>query len=400
MPADLAWRLHRDGYAAVDLDRRARRGGPTYVTRLLGRRAVVLGDLGGLDLFYDESLVRRRDAVPPPLAWLLFGRGALHARDGEPHRERKERVLGWLDPASTAAIAREVGDGLADALDGVRTREVDLHPLLVRLLGPAVIAWAGIEVDAHVARRMSAELARVVDGFGFAGLAYPRAWVARVRTDRWMRGLLREVREGRRTPPSGSLLAEVAGAGWPEDLRGSAVMLGNVLRPTVAVAWLAAAAVEEVARSDAGTRRRLVEDPARRAAFAEAVRRGAPFVPVLAGRARRWTRVGDGRSGPLGIAVRPGDLLVLDVHGLDHRDVAGSDGCPVSVPQGGGPATGHRCPGESLTAQVLGEVVRVAAAADVRPAGDPGDPGEARGSVLEASPRRIPPRPAARVRVG
>lgn len=398
MPADLAWRLLRDGYAAVDLDRRARGGRPTYATRLLGRRAVVLGEPEGVEVFYDEGLVRRRDAVPPPLAWLLFGRGALHARDGEPHRARKEQVIGWLDPGSTAGIAREVGAGLAAALelDATRPRDVALHPLLVDLLGPAVIAWAGIDVAPRTARARAAELARVVDGFGFAGLAYPRAWVARLRTDAWLRGVLREVRAGRRSAPSGSLLAEVTGPGWPEDLRGSAVMLHNVLRPTVAAAWLAAAAVEEVARADAGTRRRLVEDPAARHAFAEDVRRRAPFVPVLAGRARRATRVG---AGPAAVAVREGDLLVLDVHGLDHRgtDHRGGgdprDGL-VAVPQGGGPALGHRCPGESLTSQVLDEVVRVAAAAAVRP-GTVGAPGP-----LDRDPRRIPPRATAHVRVG
>ena len=79
---DLGFLLARHGYDAVARDRTARGGADTYVSRLLGRRTVVLGDPDGARAFYDESLARRAGAVPPPLAWLLFGRGAVHGMDG------------------------------------------------------------------------------------------------------------------------------------------------------------------------------------------------------------------------------------------------------------------------------------------------------------------------------
>jgi hypothetical protein len=41
---DLSIGLWRHGYLAVSNDRKARGGGPTYSSRLLGRRTVVLGD--------------------------------------------------------------------------------------------------------------------------------------------------------------------------------------------------------------------------------------------------------------------------------------------------------------------------------------------------------------------
>jgi hypothetical protein len=57
---DLAVLLHRCGYDVIDVDRRARGGGSTSPSRLLGRRVVVLGGPGGARAFYDESLVERR----------------------------------------------------------------------------------------------------------------------------------------------------------------------------------------------------------------------------------------------------------------------------------------------------------------------------------------------------
>src|SRR4051794_29793937 len=71
---DLALGLLRHGYAAVARDRAGRGAGDDYPTRLLGRRALVVRSHDGVRTFYDEAIVRRKGAIPPPLAWLLFGR--------------------------------------------------------------------------------------------------------------------------------------------------------------------------------------------------------------------------------------------------------------------------------------------------------------------------------------
>src|SRR3954471_471911 len=95
---DLAWRLLRQGYDAEAADRAARGRRADFESRLLGRRAVVLRSPDGARAFYDESLVRRRDAIPAPLTWLLFGRGAVHGLDAPEHRDRKGMFLELLAP--------------------------------------------------------------------------------------------------------------------------------------------------------------------------------------------------------------------------------------------------------------------------------------------------------------
>jgi fatty-acid peroxygenase len=205
------------------------------------------------------------------------------------------------------------------------------------------------------------------------------------------------VRDGSLVPPADSFLARVA-ARDDLDTRTAAVELVNVLRPTVAVAWLgtyAAVALSRVPRlaSDLVTDR--TDD--RHHAFAHEVRRTTPFAPVLAGKLVRHAEVD-------GVKVGPSDFVVLDVWGSDtdpgrwtdpthfvpsRFDGAGPDASGVPeylVPQGGGPVDGHRCPGEPLTVRILAETVRVLAGLSQRFTGSG-----------ELDPTRIPTLPDVRL---
>lgn len=375
---DLAARLKRHGYRALEVDRRQHGGAPCHATRMLGRRAVVVAGADGARLFYDEDVVEREGAIPPPLARLLFGKGAVHGLDGEQHRRRKGMFLGMLGPEQVAGCARSAHRRLSDRLAQMgEGAEVRVHDVLVAVYGGAVLEWAGVEVDEQQAERVSRSLARVVDGFGFAGTAYPRAWQARKSTDRWFRQRIGAVRSGRVDAPAGSVLRTIAESEL--DLATAAVELGNVLRPTVAVAWLGTFAVLALDQVPVDRDRlRRTDAVADRYAFAEEVRRTTPFVPALAGRFRR-------AGSHEGVDHAVGDAVVLDVQGI-NRDAAlhpdpevfrpdrflhQQPGPYDLVPQGGGPPEGHRCPGESLTLQLLAATVQVFADRDVTVLSDP-----------------------------
>jgi fatty-acid peroxygenase len=180
---DLAVELLRHGYGALEIDRRRRGGGRSYASRLLGRRAVVLGGSEGARLFYDEEAVERTRAVPPPLAWLLFGKGAVHGLDDEQHRKRKHLFTSVLGPGQVESCTRTARQHLADAVGRSAGSEVEVFSLLVSAYGRAVIPWAGVDVSRPDAEHLSHEFARIVDGFGFAGSAYTRAWRARRTTN-------------------------------------------------------------------------------------------------------------------------------------------------------------------------------------------------------------------------
>ena len=372
--SDLALMLLRHGYRAIERDRAERGGGPTYATRMLGRRAVVVSGDAGARLFYDEEVVQRAGAVPPPLAWLLFGRGAVHGLDGRGHRDRKELFLGRLSPEQVASCAGLARDRLERAARSWSGRRVHVHDELVRAYGGAVLTWVGVDLPDRELDRLSRRYARIVDGFGVALPAHPRAWAARLSTDRWARRLLRSVREGRTRATDGTVLAALAASEL--DDRTAAVELGNVVRPTVAVSWLGtfAALAMAAVRQPAAARDTLggAGSLTARMALAQEVRRTTPFVPALAGRARRRAELD-------GVSIRPGDRLVLDVRGIDHdprlhRDPLAFDparfydrtpGPYELVPQGGGSLEGHRCPGESMALQLLEVTIDVLSAHDL-----------------------------------
>src|SRR3954452_18249618 len=115
-------------------------------------------------------------------------------------------------------------------------RKVEGYDELVRAYGRAVLAWAGIPLEEDADAR-SRQLAAIVDGFGSAGLAYARAWRARLEADRWARRLVEDVRGGRRPATAGTALDAIASSELPSDTAAGELL--NGLRPTVAVAWLA-----------------------------------------------------------------------------------------------------------------------------------------------------------------
>lgn len=395
MPIDLGLRLWRAGYRALPELRAEHDGADAYATRLLGRRAVVVRGRAGARLFYDASRVHREGAVPAALANLLFGRGAVHGLDGDEHAARKAIFLDLLTPERTDDLATAVGRDLERRVQDWPGREVVVFDELVEVYGAAVHAWAGITLPPGRAVRLSHRLATIVDGFGGAGAAYPRAWAARTRSDQWARHLVEDVRAGRVDPPSGSVLAALAATDLPSQVAG--VELLNILRPTVAVAWPGTFLARELLTYPQW--RPLLDDDAaddRRMAFGHEVRRTCPFVPALAGRVSRDTEID-------GVPLAAGDRIVLDVPGTMRdpdwwRDpeqflperFAGVMPDPFAfLPQGGGdPHDGHRCPGEPLTVRLLAETARVLAGLDLEAVGD-----------TAHDPTRIPTLPAGGLRV-
>lgn len=407
-PHDLALDLLRHGYDALDVARARHGGADTWTTRMLGRRALVVRGRRGAELFYDQTRVRRRDAVPPPLAALLFGRGAVHGLDGDAHRERKAVFLDVLRSARTDVLVAQVSDDLARRFaargaDGGAARP--LFDELVDAYGRAVLTWAGVSAGGREAGRLARDLAAVVDGFGFAGPAYARAWVQRVRLDRWAAGLVRRVRAGELTVADDTALHAVAlggGRGLSPSVAG--VELLNVLRPTVAVAWPASMAALEVARHpgalDGFAGPAAAEEDARRWGAVHEARRLTPFVPALAGRLRTDVEHD-------GVRARAGDRIVLDVPGTMLDPAWWTDpeafvperyhGAPPDpfafVPQGGGdPGDGHRCPGEPLTVGLVRVTLERLADAGLAPVPHVVAAADARGLGVGLDHRRIPPR--------
>jgi fatty-acid peroxygenase len=353
--------LLRSGYPYL-LGLRRRWNSPTIEIRMFGRRTTVVSGADGARLFYDESAMRRRGAMPGPLRRTLFGDGAVHGLDGDAHKRRKAMFLDLLTPAAAKAIAESAAGWWRQVPHDAEAGPATLFDDAVLVHGAAVCEWVGVPermTDAALCR----DLADVVDGFGSLGLRQLRARRARNRVNRWARDLVVWVREGRVEAPPGSAL-DVIGRNPQLDPAVAAVELINILRPTVAVSYFVAFTGHALCERPQLREQLRAATEAGYEAFAHEVRRFYPFVPMLAAQVRQATTF-DGRHLPIGRRV------VLDVYGTlhdpnlwidpDRFDIdrfVGRDPDPYTyIAQGGGQPTGHRCPGE----RVAVELIKVAA---------------------------------------
>ncbi|WP_329253051.1 cytochrome P450 [Streptomyces canus] len=360
--ADSSLALVAKGYSWLP-DRRLHTAAPLVRTRLMGQHAVALHGPEAVRFFYDERHVERGTALPGPVLSTLFGHGAVHTLDGQPHRERKGMFLSLLTgPETVAVLVGRVTEVWDEAVESWPGRPIVLFDEASRILTRGVCQWAGVPLeDGDSTAR---DLVAMVDGFATPGPRHWRARRARARSEAWLAGLVEEVRAGQAAAPAGSALDTMVrhrdADGRLLDPHTAAVELLNVIRPTVAVCWFVAYAGH--ALRTPGVKERLREDdPAYAVAFAHELRRFYPFAPFLGGRAvtdLEWR----------GEPIPSGTLILLDLYGQNHdsglwdepyafapqRFVGRPPHRDELVPQGGADrATGHRCPGEDITVALL-----------------------------------------------
>ncbi len=359
--------LLQDGYLFIK-NRVDRYHADLFEARLLLQKVVCISGEEAAKLFYDPQRFQRYGAAPKRVQKTLFGVNAIQTMDGEAHLHRKRLFLSLLTPPQPQRLVELVRKMWLDSVDGWRSREtVVLYDEAKVLLCRAACRWAGVPLQESEAGRRANEFAAMVDAFGAVG---PRHWKgrrARVEVERWIRGMVDDVRSGRLKAEEGSALHAMSFHreldGKPLDLQMAAVELINILRPIVAIATyitFAALALHEYPECRAKLQS---GDPGYLDRFAQEVRRYYPFGPFLGAKVRSdfvWK----------GYAFKKGTLVLLDMFGTNHdpriwnrpnefqpdRFKDWQSSLFDFIPQGGGdPAQGHRCPGEGITVDVIKE---------------------------------------------
>ncbi|WIB31567.1 cytochrome P450 [Curtobacterium sp. MCSS17_005] len=389
MAIDDSLSLLTRGYGfGAHLWRRTRPGARAVGFRLLGRPALLVRGAEGVGLFYDGDRTARHGAMPAIVQRTLFGVGSVHSLDGAEHHHRKatfvdvayeDEQVRRLAPLLTHEWATERDAWLAG---GTRSA----YDAAVGAIGRAVMRWAGLPGTPAAKTRWAARLAQVVDGFGVPySPEYLQAVLNRHWSDRHARRLVEAVRGGRLNPEPHTALYEWAwhrdpsGALLPARLAG--IELQNSIRPAIAVARFVAFAAKELHDRPEWRERIAAESAAAEVAdgprvdgplavaFAQEIRRTAPFVPMLPAWATTDVEL-DGQHLPAGGRV------VLDITGTDTDEgswdragefdpsrflgVDDSESITTFVPHGGADvATGHRCPGEKVAVAALAAAVSV-----------------------------------------
>lgn len=370
---DATLALLRDGYRFVS-NRCRRYGSDAFHTRLMLSRVTCASGGEAARMFYHPGRFTRDGAMPPTALKLLQDRGSVAVLDGAAHRSRKHMFLALLSDGNVRRLTETVVRRWRErvAAWGAAGRVV-LHDEVEGVLCRAVCEWAGVPLTEPEAAARTREFAAMIDGAGAVG---PRNWrglFRRRRTERWARGVIGAVRSGAARAPDGTAAHIVASHRDPDgnplapDV--AAVELINVLRPTVAVARYVTFAALALHRYPACRERVRAGGDEYLGWFAQEVRRFYPFFPFVGGRALEpfeWR----------GHRFDKGAWVLFDLYGTNHDPRLWADpeefrperfaregaGAFDLVAQGGGDyATGHRCPGEALTVEIVKAAVRLLA---------------------------------------
>jgi fatty-acid peroxygenase len=363
--------LLREGYRFVP--RRCEQlGSDAFTTRIMLQRALCVRGEDAARMFYQPGRFTRRHALPATSMALLQDFGSVMALDGEAHRKRKAMFMSLYGPLERQRLV-----GLAAAQWRARfaqwpeQQSVGVHEAAQEVLCRAACQWAGVPVSAEEARQRTHEFAAMIAAAGSAGPRNWRALLIRNRTEHWARALIDAVRAGQIQPAYDSALNVIARHRDADgDLIGrkeAAVELINILRPTVAIARYIAFAVLALHQHPAYRVRAQEADDAWLTMFVQEVRRYYPFIPVMGGRARHdfdWH----------GLHVAKGTWVLLDLYGTDHHpDIWGdpevfrperferweSSGFDLIAQGGGDHYSGHRCPGEFVTMDLMKSAVKL-----------------------------------------
>lgn len=388
---------------------RVRTGARSASTHAFGSDVLFVRGTAGVELFYDRSRIARHGAMPAVFGDPLFGTGSLHGMDGEAHLHRKatfievayedeqvERMRPFFEHEWQIELDAWLAGGNRSAYDAA-----------VGAFGRASMTWAGLPGTRAAKTRWAGRLAQIVDAFGVPyAPEYLLAKANRFWSDRHAAQLIEAVRVGTLDAAEGTALRAWAdyrdAAGTPLSAHLAGIELQNSIRPMIAVARFVAFAAKEL-HEHPEWRRRIAAETAERGAlvggplataFAQEVRRTAPFVPMLPGRALTDIELDGNR-------VAAGGRVVLDIlrtntdaAAWEHAErfdperfvgVEDYEALEAFVPHGGSAvATGHRCPGEKLS--IAGLAAAVAALSDPRV--------RILGSGLEVNRRRLPTKPA------
>lgn len=369
LPFDHSLAFLRRGYGFISwhCDRLGTDG---FSARLLGKRMVCLRGLDAAQLVYQPGLFPREPLMPSFASKLLQDEGSVQTLEGDHHTHRKQLFTEQLDTAGKGSLVEAFTEEFEAARPAwARRSRITIHDEFVQLLGRAVMRWVGLTPD----RTRIAELAAMID---YAGSPGPMNWLThlrRSRTEAWARRIIRESRQAGDQASRISTFAQFQDPGENLlDEATAAVELINILRPVVAVSRFMTFAVMSL-EEHPDFRKRISEgDTARAEAFGQEVRRLTPFFPVIGGVAQEpvtWR----------GHEMSAGTRVLVDLYGTNRdpqlwpaprafrpeRFLDRPEAADQLVPQGaGGIPTGHRCPGEPLTVDLLTRCIELLCRSD------------------------------------
>ncbi len=337
-----------------------------FETHLLGQKAICITGKEAAMIFYNPKYFLRKGVMPKRVQKTLFGENAIQGMDGKAHLHRKALFLSIMKLDNQNRLIKIVKEEWKTAIPKWENmKEVNLFQEAKEILCKSVCLWAGVPLLESEITSRAEDFAAMVDSFGAVGPNHWRGRVARTRTEEWIKTVIENVRIGRLIAPEDTALYAIA---FHKELNNNlmdtsmcAIELINVLRPIVAISTyivFTALALYDYPKYKSDL---MSGDSTKLEMFVQEVRRFYPFTPFLGAKVKKnfdWNNY----------EFKKGELVILDVYGINHDSRIWSSpfsfqperfkdysGDPFGfIPQGGGdPSTGHRCPGEGITIEIM-----------------------------------------------
>ncbi len=349
-----------------------------FITRILGEKVICISGEEASKLFYDNEKFKRKGAAPKRVRKTLFGENGVQALDGNEHIHRKEMFMSVMTPYNLGRLEKltkdqwEMAAGKWENKKGglnrrpcVNKNYIVLFDEVQKIMCKVACQWAGVPLKKEEAGKRACDLGKLVDGFGGVGLRYLEGKYARKRTEKWVRNMIHQIRNQKLAAGKNTAAYNIA---WHRDLKGkhlssqvAAVELINIIRPIVAIAtYITFGALAMYEHPDCKIKLVMNENHYD-LMFVQEVRRYYPFTPFVGARVKKefvWNRC----------FFKKGTLVLLDVYGINHDSriwkkpyefyperFRNKNVKPFGfIPQGGGDYyTGHRCPGEMATIEIM-----------------------------------------------
>ena len=362
---DHSFSLMREGYMFI-MNRRHSFQSDVFETRLLGKKAICMGGMEAAELFYDNDKFIRKGAAPNRIVQTLFGKHGVQALDGQAHMHRKGMFMALMSPEgikNLTNIAAEQWEAVVSKWEA--QKKVVLYEEVKELMCRIACQWADVPLKQDEVKRRTKDLSAMFESPAAIGPAHWLGRQARNRTEKWIEGLIVEVRNGSLQSREQTALHNFS---WHRDLNGqlldvktAAVEVINILRPIVAIAIFINFTVLAIHQFPNEAKKLIDGNDINTQMFVQEVRRYYPFFPFVTAKVKRDFIWGD-------FQFEKGTLTLLDLYGTNHdpkiwdqpelfwpeRFANWNEGPFSFLPQGGGDYfLGHRCAGEWVTIEMM-----------------------------------------------
>lgn len=361
-PLDSTLALLREGFPFIQ-NRCERFGSDIFEARIMGKKMICIHGEEAAEIFYNEELFKRNGALPKHIQKTLFGEGGVQSLDNGAHKTRKGMFMALMSPDNIQRLMKLTAEQWHKHLKKWEQERnlVVLFEEVQEIFCRAACAWAGVPLKEEEVKFRTGDFLSMIDSFGAAGPRYLKGLPARSRAEKWIGGIIDQIRNRGMEVNEGSAAHVFATSrdadGSLLDSRIAAVEVINVIRPYVAIAYYVA--FTALALHEHPEYRQKLRDSSDEEIkmFVQEVRRYYPFVPLLGAVVRKefdWR----------GYHFKEGRTVLMDMYGTLHdpklwdkpnefrpERFENWKGSPFDfIPQGGGEHNmGHRCAGEWIT---------------------------------------------------